>query len=124
MRLFAAVVPSPEALAALARDVDAARAGLGPDGRRLRWGAPERWHLTLAFYGEVADPGPLAARLGRAAARSRPMSLSLHGAGRFGRGVLWAGVGGDVTDLARLAARCAAAGRREGLDVEDRPYRP
>jgi 2'-5' RNA ligase len=124
VRLFAAVVPPPEALTVLAVDVDAARQAVGPAERRLRWASPDRWHLTLAFYGEVADPDPLAARLGRAAARSHPMSLALHGAGRFGRGLLWAGVVGDVTDLARLAARCAAAGRREGLDVEDRPYRP
>ncbi|MGN6331226.1 MAG: RNA 2',3'-cyclic phosphodiesterase [Motilibacteraceae bacterium] len=124
MRLFAAVVPPPDALAALACDVDAARAGLGPEERALRWAPPDRWHLTLAFYGEVDDPDPLSARLARAAARSRPMSLALHGAGRFGRGVLWAGVAGDVEELVRLAARCAAAGRREGVDVEDRAYRP
>lgn len=118
------MVPPPDALAALARDLEAARQALGSDERRLRWGAPERWHLTLAFYGEVDDPGPLAARLGRAAARSRPLSLALAGAGRFGRGVLWAGVAGDVEDLVHLAAGCTAAGRREGLEVEDRPYRP
>lgn len=118
------MVPPPEALAALVRDVETARAALGPDERALRWGAPERWHLTLAFYGDVADPDPLAVRLARAAARTRPLSLSLVGAGRFGRAVLWAGVTGDVADLVRLASRCAAAGRREGLDVEDRPYRP
>ena len=123
MRLFAAVVPPPHALDDLAEVVGPVRAGAPPS---LRWTPRERWHLTLAFYGEVDDAraGELAERLARAASRHRAPVLSLAGAGRFGQQVLWAGVHGDVEVVAGLAASAAAAGRRVGAVVDDRPHRP
>ena len=128
MRLFAALDPPPGEIAALAEALAAAMAG--PD-ERLRRVPPEQWHLTTAFYGDVPEAvvPELTERLGRAAGRTGPMSLRLCGAGTFpkqaakGR-VLWAGVDGDVTELSRLADRCVAAGRRCGLAMEERPYRP
>jgi RNA 2',3'-cyclic 3'-phosphodiesterase len=51
VRLFVAVRPPPEPLADAAAAVEAVR----PVGPGLRWVPPERWHLTLAFYGEVPD---------------------------------------------------------------------
>ena len=45
MRLFAAVVPPPEAIEDLAAFLEP-REEAGPD---LRWTTPEQWHLTLAF---------------------------------------------------------------------------
>jgi 2'-5' RNA ligase len=124
VRVFAAVVPPGDALQHLAERVD--------DVRRehpavpLSWPGAGRWHLTLAFYGEVSDlqASRLAERLARAAARHDAMRLRFAGAGRFGDRVLWAGVEGDVAPLKSLAASAAAAGRRVGLDVEDRAYRP
>ncbi len=51
MRLFVAVRPPAEALAHAASAVAAVRAAHeGP-----RWIPAERWHLTLAFYGELPD---------------------------------------------------------------------
>ena len=51
VRLFAAVRPPAEALEHAAAAVDRVRAAEpGP-----RWVPSERWHLTLAFYGEVAE---------------------------------------------------------------------
>ncbi|SDQ53017.1 RNA 2',3'-cyclic phosphodiesterase [Quadrisphaera sp. DSM 44207] len=122
MRLFVALVPPASALDALEADVARARERVP----HLRWTPRSRWHLTLAFYGEVPDRllGDLSARVTRAAARHDPLALALQGAGRFGSRVLWVGVRGDVTGAARLAASCAASGRRAGLPVEDRPYRP
>lgn len=123
MRLFAALVPPPEAIAPL-------QAAITEQPSRLRWIPPERWHLTLAFYGEVDDPtsAQLQERLTRAARRSGPVRLQIAGAGRFGRTVLYAGVVGEaVADdigLRRLAERAAAAGRRCGLAMESRGFRP
>lgn len=124
MRLFVAVVPPPTALSALDEAI-AAR------DEQLRWVPPEQWHLTLVFCGEVAEGrvGELTERLGRAAARTSPFALRLSGAGTFPKQaararVLWVGLDGDLAALSRLAERCAAAARRTGIDVEDRPYRP
>ncbi len=118
MRLFAAVYPSPEALAHL-------RAALPAPDPALRWTTEEQWHLTVAFYGSVDDAvvPELTERLGRAAGRTPPLSLRIAGAGRFGRTVLWLGLDGDLDPLHRLAERAVAAGRRSGLAMEDRRFR-
>jgi 2'-5' RNA ligase len=110
MRLFTAIVPPPEVLQHLDAAVRPIRDGA------VGWTLPEAWHLTLAFYGEVADGrvGELSERLERAAARYPAMPLRLLGAGRFDGRVLWIGCDGPVDDLRRLARSCAAAGRRVG----------
>jgi RNA 2',3'-cyclic 3'-phosphodiesterase len=125
MRLFAAVVPPQAARAELAAAVAPVRAL--PGAGRLRWTEPAEWHLALAFYGEVAEElvPALRERLARGAARHRPGTLRLAGAGRFSHRVLWAGVEGDRTELGALAGSAVAAARRSGVDMpEDRPYRP
>ncbi len=113
MRLFVALRPPSDALAHAGAAVDAVRAvEPGP-----RWVPPERWHLTLAFYGEVAD-GDLAGvhrRIDRAVARATAMTLRLRGAGSFPRRAVWLGVDGDVQELRRVAA---------GVSREPRTYRP
>ena len=103
------------------------------------------WHLTCAFYGDVAETrrSELEERLARTAKRHPVFELRFAGAGAFPRStratVLFVGVhavtaaaSGDVTppetaepaELHALAASCAAAGRRIGHDVEGRRYRP
>ena len=87
--------------------------------------APERWHLTLAFLGEVADSSTLVPGLAEVCARRPPPQLRLAGSGAFGRGgPVWVGVEGDRAGLASLAGAVAQACRDAGLDVERRPYRP
>ena len=94
MRLFVAVWPPAPAIADLATAV----AALPLDGVAPRWLPDSRWHVTLAFLGEVdeATVPRLRTGLGRAALRAAPTELRLAGVGRFGRGVLWVGVAGDV----------------------------
>ena len=52
----------------------------------LRWVPPERWHLTLAFYGEVPDDevDRVVARTGRRLDGAVELRLALAGAGHFG----------------------------------------
>ncbi|WP_372347587.1 RNA 2',3'-cyclic phosphodiesterase [Streptomyces sp. KL116D] len=121
MRLFAAVLPPEDVLAALARTVDRL-----PDRDGLRWTDRPGWHLTLAFYGDVPDETvpELAQRLARAAGHTPEFGLALRGGGQFGGRSLWTGVEGDVATLRRLAERTEAAGRRCGLPGEHRRYRP
>lgn len=126
MRLFAAVVPPPAALAELAAALPPA-----PLPAALRFVPEQQRHLTVAFYADVPDAAvvSLQERLRRAAGRTPRLSLRLNGFGTFPANatrarVLWAGVDGDVAELTRLAERAVAAGRRAGVAVEDRPYRP
>ncbi|CAH9413602.1 MULTISPECIES: RNA 2',3'-cyclic phosphodiesterase [Streptomyces albovinaceus subgroup] len=124
-RLFAAALPPDAAVAEL-------RAALAPlhalpGARDLRWTGPEGWHFTLAFYGDVPeDVRPeLEARLERAARRTEPFALRVHGAGHFGGRALWAGAAGGLDTLRLLAERAEAAARRAGLPMEEhRRYTP
>ncbi len=113
MRLFAAVRLPDHVVA----DAEEALAGVRPDHPQLRWVPSERWHLTLAFFGETAerDVPPLRQRMSRRAARGQVMELRLAGAGRFDGRVLWLGVDGDASVLSTLAGSIA---------YDQRPYRP
>lgn len=113
MRLFVAVVPPAEAISNLDRVVAGPRA-THPD---LQWIPAERWHLTLAFYGEVADRdvARVERRAERATRGAQALDLQLAGAGHFGGRVLWVGVGGERDGLRALARELATDGR---------PYRP
>jgi 2'-5' RNA ligase len=113
VRLFAAVVPPPEALGHLEGAVGPVRA----QHPELQWVRAERWHLTLAFYGEVEerDVPRLRRRIERATREVAPLDLRLAGAGHFGGRVLWLGLQGRREELRGLARRVA---------VDGRPYRP
>jgi RNA 2',3'-cyclic 3'-phosphodiesterase len=124
VRLFAAIDLPADVQQALEQ-------AMPPIDENLRRVPPEQWHLTLAFYGAVDETKAeaLHAGLERAAARSRPMTVRLAGAGTFPRQpakarVLWVGLDGDVDMVRRLADRCAGAGRRARIAMEARAFRP
>ena len=113
MRLFVAVVPPADAIGHLDRAAADVRASFAD----LAWIPTERWHLTLAFYGEV-DERELARveRRGlRATRHAAAPDLRFAGAGHFGDRVLWVGVRGERDGLRALAGALATDGR---------PYRP
>ncbi len=114
MRLFVAVRPPAGALAHAAEAVATVRAAHGGP----RWIPPERWHLTLAFYGELPDVevDKVVDRLHRRLRGAADLSLALAGAGAFSRRAVWLGVTGDLTQLGALATSVA---RERG-----RTYRP
>ncbi|OXM68735.1 RNA 2',3'-cyclic phosphodiesterase [Amycolatopsis vastitatis] len=102
--LFSALLPPDDVVETLA-------GALGDRGDGLRWEPPERWHVTLAYYGQddLDERGAwLAERLaGRAA-----VDVRLEKAATF-PGVLWLTVAGsELTPLAHAA----------GADAEARPY--
>ncbi|MFI1223151.1 MULTISPECIES: RNA 2',3'-cyclic phosphodiesterase [unclassified Streptomyces] len=124
-RLFAAVLPPAGAVAELRRALAPLHALSGAE--ELRWTGPEGWHFTLAFFGEVPDDvvPELETRLERAARRTDPFPLRVHGAGHFGGRALWAGAAGGLDTLRLLAERADAAARRAGLPMEEhRRYIP
>jgi 2'-5' RNA ligase len=122
MRLFIAVWPSDDAVAHLDTALDGLRVEL-PD---LRWQPRDRWHLTVAFLGEVE-----ADRLGRVSGtmcdvvgrHGAALDLALAGSGTFGR-VLWLGVTPEPPPLAPLARDLARSLRAAGFPLERRPWRP
>jgi 2'-5' RNA ligase len=117
VRLFAAVFPPPPALETLHDVVRRWR----PELSQLTWVAPELWHVTLAFYGEVPERDVDGVRaLVEAGAHGRPpLRLQIAGGGCFPeRGdprVLWAGVAGDLEPLSEIARAVAP---------DDRPFHP
>ncbi len=122
MRAFVAVTPPPSSLASLAAAVEPLRS------LPATWVPPDRWHLTLVFLGEVADPAPYGAALAEAVRGTAPFSLRIAGGGAFPRParprVLWAGVEGDVEALSRLARVARRTARSCGIAVERAPYVP
>ncbi|MEU1127098.1 RNA 2',3'-cyclic phosphodiesterase [Streptomyces sp. NPDC005899] len=118
-------MPPPAATGELARAV----AGLQelPGALGLRWTARAGWHYTLAFLGDVEEEvlPDLYGRLERAAHRTPPFPLRVHGGGRFDGRALWAGAAGGLDTLRLLAERSHAAARRAGVAMEEhRRYTP
>lgn len=97
VRLFSALeLPDPvrAELAERLRDLREHRGEHGRDidvDRELRWVPPERWHITLGFYGDREHVDRRSAWFRRQATGLGPARLRLRGAGRF-PGVLWVGV--------------------------------
>lgn len=131
MRLFVAIDPPPEAIA----ELEAAVAPLRADWPELRWTGQDRWHVTLAFLGEVAEGtlDELTSRLGRAAGRHQAQRLRIGHGGAFPNQkrarVLISRIEGDqpaLAGLTALAQSVAAGARRAGAPPpdEDRRYRP
>lgn len=116
MRLFTGFWPPERALDDLSAALDAlsprawsrATAGL----TKFRLVPRERWHVTLCFHGDDADPEALRADLDRAVAGGglRAPRLRLARSGVF-RGVLWIGCEpAEETDGEALRALARAAG--------------
>lgn len=114
MRVFASLRPPGTVLHHLAQALEAVRLGAdaGLPASPVRWSAPESWHVTLAFYGEV--PGgavpELEDGLAALAAHQQPFDLRLRGAGVFAHRTLWVGLGGDAATAARLCAGAREVG--------------
>ena len=91
--MFVALVPPDDAI----EDLEEFLAPRQEAGAELRWTAPEQWHVTLAFFGDVHDRhlDDLVERLGRAATRRTPVDLAIAGGGAFPNParakIVWAG---------------------------------
>jgi 2'-5' RNA ligase len=131
-RLFVCVDPSPAAaadLGALVDGLEVARANV--PGRSTRLAGRDRWHITLAFLGDVKvgriDQAGEALDAAALAYGGAPPTIRFAGGGTFGRGgftILWAGIGGDVADLRRLASAVRGELRRHRLPFDAKGFRP
>ena len=130
MRLFVAVDPSAAAVEHLGAVVDGLQVSQANEpGRSTRLAGRERWHVTLAFLGDVPDervPQATAA-LDAAVGPDGPASVRFAGGGTFGRGrftILWAGLDGDVAALRELAQAVRGQLRRARLPLDSKGFRP
>jgi len=119
IRLFAAIAVPDEIGAALTRRQQ------GLPG--ARWRPAGAFHITLRFFGEIAESSAddLDAELG--AVTGGALTLTLEGVGAFQDGgdphAVWAGVANNAP-LQHLAARCETAARRAGLPADRRVWKP
>lgn len=129
MRLFVALVPPDEVVEDLSEFL--APRQEAPEAAGMRWTAPEQWHVTLAFMGDVAERhlDELVERLGRASARRPALDLTITGGGAFPdvarAKVLYAGLdpAGREADLRHLAVGTRAAAAKAGADAEGGRFR-
>jgi 2'-5' RNA ligase len=120
LRLFAAIaIPDDVAarLMALMRGVPGAA-----------WRPRENLHLTLRFFGQVAEPDAdgLDAALEAAGRAVEPFDLRLKGAGYFGKdepSALWIGAA-ESEPLKRLASACNRAARSAGVPPDPQTFTP
>jgi 2'-5' RNA ligase len=113
VRLFVALAPPDEVVEHADRTVAPLRSRYAD----LRWIPAHRWHLTLAFSGEIAadEVDGVAEMVARGLAGHGPLQLQFRGAGQFDRRALWLGVAGQVAGLKALA---------RVVTFDRRPYRP
>ena len=109
MRLFVAVYPPDGVRRDLRRRLDGTR----------RLTAVEKWHITLAFLGEVPPDGLADALATVTVPKGR--ELRIRGGGSFHRRVTWAGVEGELADVA-ADVRAALAGA--GVPCDTKPFTP
>lgn len=119
IRLFAAIAIPPE----IAEGLVARRTPLAG----ARWRPAECLHITLRFFGDVAEDVADDIDQGLEAIVGSPFDLTLEGAGSFGEGdrlrALWAGVV-PSQELNVLAGRCERVARSAGLKAETRSFMP
>ena len=92
-----------------------------------RWIAPENYHVTLRFIGEVASHQAEEIDHALGSLRARGFALVLSGVGTFTRGgketMLWAGVERSP-HLDFLQSKIETALQRAGLEPEHRRFAP
>lgn len=93
-----------------------------------KWRPRENLHLTLRFFGDIAEPvaDDLDLELAGVAERQAPFELQLKGAGSFGGAephALWIGVAPSPA-LSTLADAVEKAARKAGLKPEPRKFMP
>lgn len=130
LRLFVALDPPEPVRRRLASTQGELRRAAGRHAEEVRWVAPDRLHLTLQFLGTVPEERLAAVRdaVAGVASRSRPLRLTVHGAGGFPSArrprALWGGVGGDLDGLRALVQELGRALGPLGFPAGERAFAP
>jgi 2'-5' RNA ligase len=118
VRLFASIIPDEPVLDHLENTLDHV---LPPATMRLRQ-PRATWHITLAFYGEVAENlvDPLCESFREIVASFPAPTLELKGAGLFANRMAWAGVTAENDQLRPLMSDLSVLREDYGLAVDSR----
>ncbi|MDR1768408.1 MAG: RNA 2',3'-cyclic phosphodiesterase [Propionibacteriaceae bacterium] len=128
-RLFVAVAPPSDVVERLEGYVGPRRDAVPG----WRWSAPENWHITLAFLGEVDDESSARfVETVRAASPAEGFPVRMGGAGFFGdfkSGApvgrqVWLGCRQGADELAALSAKARQAASRSGVKVDGGKFTP
>ena len=119
-RLFVAI-DLPESIRRLLVDLD-------PQIRGVRWIEPDKMHLTLGFFDNVAEAVDLTFREKLSAIVFGAFFLPIIGVGTFppkGKPtIIWIGVGRGHPHLFQLHKRVQEAALGAGIEPELRPFHP
>jgi RNA 2',3'-cyclic 3'-phosphodiesterase len=103
-------------------------ASLDPQIRGVRWIDPAQMHLTIGFFGDVADDIDLALREKLGAIEFGAFFLPVTGVGTFSaKGtpeIIWIGVGKAHPHLFQIHKRVQEAALAAGIEPELRPWHP
>ena len=105
------------------------RNGFKSQGIRAKWVKVENIHITIKFLGDIkiTDVGKIIRSITLAAKKSKPITLSVKGAGVFPRvkrpRVIWAGITGEVSALFDLQNRVEENLEAIGFPKEPRPFK-
>lgn len=121
-RMFFALWPDEQVRLALARAALVIPPG---DAARAQWVRTERYHLTLAFLGEIEPRQAEAAERAAAEIRVRPFTLQLDTVGHFaGPNVVWIGPQSLPPELTQLKAELDRELLRYGLPLVQGRFTP
>jgi len=119
-RLFVAI-DMPASTAELLEDLDPKLPG-------VRWTTREQLHLTLAFFGQVAEPNEQVLKEKLSAIEFHSFFLPIIGPGTFPpKGppkIIWIGVGSGHPHLFQIHKRVQEAALAAGLEPELRSWHP
>ena len=94
----------------------------------VAWEPEEKWHLTLAFLGEVSDIEPVLAAVASACKNMSPFTLKFKGLGAFPDlllpKVVWLGLKGDLKSLYKLVKNLRGELDGAGIDFDHKVFRP
>jgi 2'-5' RNA ligase len=126
IRAFLALDPPPEVLRGIADIQSALKRNIRGT---LSWVRPEGIHLTLKFFGGIAesDVGAVSEVVAGQTAGIRPLRLEAKGLGVFPNlrrpRVLWIGIGGETARLTALQQAIEEGLEAAGFPREERPFR-
>ena len=90
----------------------------------LRWTTHEQWHITLRFFGEIAEEGVPEVVSAIRGLRTAPVRLRMEQLGSFAvKGILFAELVSSP-ELIALQAQVESVAARCGLIPESRPFHP
>ena len=121
VRLFAAIPLPPPAVDRLS----ALRLRLAAPGDGLRWTAPEQWHITLQFFGDLDEQQIGLLKRDFRAIRLPEATVRLEALGRFpSKGILFAAAERSSSFLALYEAFKSGVGSWKPASVSSLPFHP